>query len=303
MRLRRAFTRSKNVGGSSVVTERLRGLYSRPFGVGHFLARRELHGCRAVLTGASSGIGRVLAGELVRAGVRVLAVARRAERLEALARELAAGPGEIRVHAGDITDELVRRAVVEAAQERFGGIDLLVNNAGIGAMGRFAEASPERLRQVMEVNFFAPAELIRLALPLLQAGDRPLVVNVGSILGQAGIPFCAEYCASKFAVRGLSQSLRAELAPLGVDLLLVSPGTTETEFFERAIDARKLPWSDGRAMTAADVARQTVRAMRSGRSEIVLGSQAKLLAWAQRLVPGVVARVLAKYGRQYSGRE
>lgn len=261
------------------------------------MARRELHGCRAILTGASSGIGRALAIELVGAGVRVLAVARRADRLEALARELASGPGQMLVHAGDITDERTRRFVIEAAQERLGGLDLLVNNAGIGAMGRFAEASPERLRQVMEVNFFVPAELIRLAIPVLQAGRKPLVVNVGSILGQVGIPFCAEYCASKFAIRGLSQSLRAELAPVGIDLLLVSPGTTETEFFERAIDARKLPWSDGRAMTAASVARQTVRAMRAGRSEIVVGAQARLLAWAQRLVPGVVQRVLEKYGR------
>jgi len=272
-------------------------LRARPFGSGAILARRELHGCRAILTGASSGIGRALAIELVGAGVRVLAVARRAERLEALARELAAGPGEMLVHAGDITDEPTRRSVIETAQERLGGLDLLVNNAGIGAMGRFAEASPERLRQVMEVNFFAPAELIRLAIPVLKAGREPLVVNLGSILGQVGIPFCAEYCASKFAVRGLDQSLRAELAPVGIDLLLVSPGTTETEFFERAIDARKLPWSDGRAMTAASVARQTVRAMRAGRSEIVLGTQARLLAWAQRLAPGMVQRVLARYGR------
>jgi short-subunit dehydrogenase len=260
------------------------------------LATRELHRCRAILTGASSGIGRALAIELVSAGARVLAVARRAERLEALGRELAAGPGEIFVRAGDITDDATRRAVIGAAQEQLGGLDLLVNNAGIGAMGPFAEASPERLRQVMEVNFFAPAELTRLALPLLQVGRKPLVVNVGSILGQVGIPFCAEYCASKFAMRGLSQSLRAELAPSGIDLLLVNPGTTETEFFERAIDARKLPWSDGRAMTAEAAARQIVRAMRSGGNEIVLGSQAKLLSWAQRLVPGVVTRVLARYG-------
>src|SRR4051812_36620675 len=152
---------------------------------------------------------------------------------------------------------------METAREQLGGLDLLVNNAGIGAMGPFAEASPERLRQVMEVNFFAPAELIRLGLPLLQFGRKPLVVNVGSILGQVGIPLCAEYCASKFALRGLSQSLRAELAPVGIDLLLVSPGTTETEFFERAIDARKLPWSDRRAMAPGKAARQIVRAMRA----------------------------------------
>ena len=93
----------------------------------------------------------------------------------------------------------------------YGGLDLLVNNAGIGAQGRFAEADPARLRQIMEVNFFAPAEMTRAALPLLKQGRRPMIVNIGSILGHRGIPGTSEYCASKFAVQGFSESLRAEL--------------------------------------------------------------------------------------------
>src|SRR5204862_1887651 len=120
------------------------------------------------------------------------------------------------------------------AIREFGGLDALVNNAGIGALGRFDQADEARLRQVMEVNFFAPAEFVREALPHLKAGNRPIVVNIGSVLGHRAVPEKSEYCASKFALHGFSDALRAELAPLGIDVLLVSPSTTTSEFFAAA---------------------------------------------------------------------
>ena len=150
------------------------------------------------------------------------------------------------------------------------------------------EASPDRLRQVMELNFFAPAELTRAALPLLKAGRKPMVVNVGSILGHRGIPGCAEYCASKFALQGLSESLRAEFAPLGIDLLVVSPARTQTEFFQQAIDAGETPWSRIRGVSPEVVARRTVTAIRRGRHEIVISPSGKLVVWMNRLVPRVM---------------
>src|SRR5581483_9150141 len=125
-----------------------------------------------------------------------------------------------------------RLAALAAAQRQFGGLDILVNNAGVSAWGPFDQAGEDRLRRIREVNFFALAEMTREALPLVKAGRQPLVVNIASILGHRGIPLQAEYCASKFAVRGLSESLRPELARTGIDLLLVSPGTTDTEFFD-----------------------------------------------------------------------
>jgi short-subunit dehydrogenase len=260
------------------------------------MARRSIAGCRALLTGASSGIGFALAGELVRAGSRLLVVARRQDRLQELAAQLAGSPGEIYLHAGDVTSPAVRAEILARAQSELGGLDLLVNNAGIGAMGRFAEASPERLRQVMEVNFFAAAELTRAALPILATGTRPMVVNVGSILAHRGIPFCAEYCASKFALQGWSESLRAEVASSGIDVLVVSPGTTRTEFFERAIDARAMPWSSNRGMAPEAVARCIVSAIRSGRHEIVVGGSGKLLVWMNRLFPRAVDAFMGRYG-------
>jgi short-subunit dehydrogenase len=249
------------------------------------------------VTGASSGIGEVLARQLIAQGARLLVVARRAERLTELARSLRDARGQIEVFAGDVTDATVRAAALDRAAQAFGGLDLLVNNAGSGAMGRFDEATPERLRQVMEVDFFAPAEMIRLAVPLLRQGRAPLIVNMGSVLGHRGVPFCAEYCASKFALRGLSESLRAELAPLGIDLLLVSPARTQTEFFASALDGDKSRWPGLQGIPSDTVARQTVAAMRAGRHEIVPSASGKLLVWLSRLAPRVLDRVLARQAR------
>ncbi len=260
------------------------------------MARRSISGCRGILTGASSGIGWALATQLVRQGARLLVLARRPEKLAELAASLADAPGQIETFTGDVTQTDVRQAALERALARFGGLDLLINNAGSGALGRFADATPERLQKVMDVNFFAPAEMIRLALPVLKAGNRPIVVNVGSILAHRGIPLYTEYCASKFALQGLSESLRAEFAPLGIDLLVVSPGTTQTEFFESAIGAAKAPWPKPRGLPSEVVARHIVTSIRSGRHEIVISASGKLLVWMNRLFPRVLDRIFARYG-------
>jgi short-subunit dehydrogenase len=261
----------------------------------HPLPRRPIHGLRGILTGASSGIGRALAVELVREGARLVVSARRKEHLEQLAGELHPAPGQLEIVPGDITSDDLRRALVERAQTAFRGLDLVINNAGSGAMGPFAEASPERLRSVMEVNFFAAAEMTRLAVPLLKHGNRPIVVNVSSVLGHRGVPGCAEYCASKFALQGFSQSLRAELAADHIDVLVVSPATTETEFFDRAIDARtERPWWSQRGKSPQYVARQIARAIRKGKHEIVISPGGKLLVWTSRLFPRLVDWGLAK---------
>ncbi len=259
------------------------------------MARRSIAGCRGIVTGASSGIGKALARELVVQGARLLVVARREERLRELATSLAGAGGQVEVFAGDITSPEARAEMIDRAAAVFGGLDLLVNNAGIGAMGRFDEATSDRLRRVMEVNFFAPAELIRLALPLLRTGRRPMIVSVGSVLGHRGVPYCAEYCASKFALRGLSESLRAELFPLGIDVLVASPARTDTEFFAQAINPEQSRWPKLRGTPVETVARRTVTAIRRGRHEVVPTASGKLMVLASRLVPRVMDCVLARY--------
>ncbi|MFW5692841.1 MAG: SDR family oxidoreductase [Thermoguttaceae bacterium] len=260
------------------------------------MARRNLDGSRAIVTGASSGIGRELVRQLADAGARVVALARREERLRALADECAAAPGTVTPIAGDVTDAEVRRRAVEAAQAEFGGLDLLVNNAGVGAMGLFENADPDRLRRVMEVNFFALVELTRLALPVLRRGTSPMIVNVSSILGRRGVPYSSEYSASKFAVHGFSEALRAELSPHGIDLLVVSPGTTETEFFDSVIERTgDPPWPEHRPVSAAEVARRTILAMRRGKHEIVPYLWGKVLLGLNRLSPTLVDRLMTRY--------
>jgi short-subunit dehydrogenase len=261
------------------------------------MSTRSIEGARILITGASSGIGRELARALLRQGADVVVTARREDRLRELADEFrSAGRRIIRV-VGDITDMAVRESLLRAAQDTLGGLDILVNNAGVGAIGPFSRASADRLRRVMEVNFFAPAELIRTALPLLRAGRRPLIVNMGSVLGHVALPHKSEYCASKFALHGLSDALRAELSREGIDLLLVSPSTTESEFADHVLE------TDGRPprrplgrMSAHRVARKTVRAMCRGRHEIILSPGGKLAVWFDRLSPPLANRLIARWG-------
>ncbi|RIK74750.1 MAG: glucose dehydrogenase [Planctomycetota bacterium] len=260
------------------------------------MAKREIAGSRALVTGASSGIGREIALELGRRGADVVVLARSADKLETLAAEFADLPGRCAVHAGDVVDDAVRHAAVRRATEAFGGLDILVNNAGIGALGPFETATAERLRRIMEVNFFAAAELIRVALPTLKHGRKPIVANVTSILGRVGIPHSSEYCASKFALEALSQSLRAELYKHGVDVLAVAPGSTETEFFDHTIEmASRPPWVGRNGVPAAAVARAAVDAIASGKRAIVPNFRGWLMCVAQRIWPGGVDLVLRKY--------
>ena len=142
------------------------------------MAKREIQGSRAIVTGASSGIGREIARALAAEGAHVVLNARRRNRLEELAAEVATGEPSFEIVAGDVTDPAVRAHTVHAAVSRFGGLDILVNSAGIGAMGLFEDADPERLRPIMEVNFFALVEMIRVALPALKQGTNPIIVNV-----------------------------------------------------------------------------------------------------------------------------
>jgi short-subunit dehydrogenase len=258
------------------------------------MSRRHIAGCRALVTGASSGIGRSLALELARRGADLVVVARRRERLEELAAHVSALGRRCEIVVGDVTDQALREEAIACARQRLGGLDLLVNNAGVGAVGPFERASPERLRQVMEVNFFALAEMTRAALPLLKQGRRPMVVNLASILSHQAIPGSSEYCASKFAVRGFSQSLRAELRPLGIDVLVVSPAGTESEFWEHLVDQQGPPSFKGRATSAEVVARRIVRAIERGQHELFPTWPARLVWWGQRLAPRMLEWIVAR---------
>jgi short-subunit dehydrogenase len=261
------------------------------------MPHRRLTDRRALITGASSGIGRALAIELARHGVDCVLLARREDRLTEVVRQInSIGRRAIGI-AGDVTDPAARRRALDTARNQLGGLDILVNNAGIAAHGRFAEADPGRLRPIMEVNFFAPAELIREALPLLRKGRQPIVVNIGSILGHRGCPHKSEYSASKFALHGFSEALRPELLTLGIDLLVVAAGPTDTEHFDTLIEEKgEMPWGNPRRKPASEVTRSIVRAIERGKNEVVTSWRGWFWLLLNRLSPRLVDGIMARYG-------
>jgi short-subunit dehydrogenase len=252
---------------------------------------RKLDGLRIVITGASQGIGRALAEAAARRGAHVLAAARSDDLLADLAQKVRASGGMIETVHADITKSEDREAIAGAALRHFGGVDVLVNNAGIGATGHFAEVSPERLRKIMEVNFFAVVETTRQFLPLLRLGTTPAILNISSIAGKRGIPARSEYSASKFAVQGFSEALRAELAKDGIDVLLVCPGLTQTNFSQNMLEQKAaLQLDHMRGMTAEAVAEATLRALERGRNEVSLSLNGLLIVLVNRLFPRLADR-------------
>ena len=259
-------------------------------------SRITLNGARIIVTGASSGIGWALAEQLAREKSRLVLAARNQDRLEELARTIRAQGSEAHVVSTDVTDPGQRARLVEAATARLGGIDILINNAGVGAMGFFSEAHEDRLRRIFEVNFFAITELTRLALPHLREGHNPMVVNVSSILGRRAIPGCTEYCASKFALAGWSEGLRAELVHQGIHVLLVCPGRILTNFQENLLEDKvRFGWQNHRAMTAERCAQLIVRAIRRRKNELTTTAEGKMLVWLNRLSPRLLDYLLARF--------
>ncbi len=250
------------------------------------MTRRRIEGMRVLITGASQGIGKALAETAARRGARVLAVARSASLLHELADQLRAEGNPIITAEADVTNPDDRRKMVEAAVRQFGGLDILVNNAGIGATGHFVEVGPERLRRIMEVNFFGLTEMTRAFLPLLRHGVRPAIVNISSIAGKRGLPARSEYSASKFAVEGFSEALRTEVAKDGIDVIVVCPGLTQTNFSHNMLEQRaRMPMDHMRGMTSEAVAQATLRALERGRSRVYLTWQGKMIVWFSRFLP------------------
>jgi short-subunit dehydrogenase len=257
--------------------------------------RRHIEGSRILITGASQGIGKALAEAAARRGARVLAVARQGGLLRELAEQLRKEGGVLDVVAADITKLEDRQRIIDTAVQRFGGIDVLVNNAGIGATGHFVECGPERLRQIMEVNFFGLTEITRACLPLLKRGNRPAIVNVSSIAGKRALPARSEYSASKFAVEGFTEALRPEVAKDGIDVIVVCPGLTQTNFSQNMIEQKaRMAMDHMRGMSAEDVALATLRAIERSQREVILTLPGKLICLVSRFFPRLADRIAAR---------
>lgn len=253
------------------------------------MARRKLSGLRVLVTGASQGIGRALVTEAAKRGCRVLAAARSQPLLDELAAEVRAAGGTVATVVADVTKPEDRAAMVSAAAQHFGGLDALINNAGIGATGHFMDSEPEVLRQIFETNFFGLTETTRAFLPLLKQGTTPAIVNISSVVGKRALPARSLYSASKFAVMGFSEAIRAELAKDGVDVLVVSPGLTQTNFSKNMLEQKaKMQLDHMRGMTSDEVAAATLKALERGSLDVTLTLRGKMLVLVNRFAPWVV---------------
>lgn len=251
---------------------------------------------RVLLTGASSGIGWYLASELVRAGAYVVVTSRREDRLQKLRQSFGNPRRRLIAVPGDISDPAHRQNLVDTAVSELGGIDLVFNNAGIGAVGAFEDATQERLRRIFEVDFFGVTELTRLALPHLHKGVNPAICIVSSVLAHRGMPRKSEYCAAKFALRGWTESLRLELKPTGIDVVTISPSTTNSEFFDSLLDSDPVEKTIKFGIQSAErVAQSILGAVKKGRRELILSPGGKALVWLSRLAPGLMDKILLQY--------
>lgn len=253
------------------------------------MARRKLNGLRVLVTGASQGIGRALVTEAAKRGCRVLAAARSQPLLDELAAEVRSAGGTVATVIADVTKPDDRAAMVASATQHFGGLDVLINNAGIGATGHFMDSEPEVLRQIFETNFFGLTETTRVFLPLLKQGTTPAIVNISSVVGKRALPARSLYSASKFAVMGFSEAIRAELAKDGIDVLVVSPGLTQTNFSKNMLEQKaKMQLDHMRGMTSEEVAIATLRAIERGSLDVTLTLRGKMLVLVNRFAPWVV---------------
>jgi short-subunit dehydrogenase len=248
---------------------------------------------RAVLTGAGGGIGRAAAVRLAPLCDTLILVGRHGATLAALQEEVERAGGHGRAVVADLTSAAGRVAVLHAARETPGGVDLLVNNAGSGDFAWLADQDEQMLERLVSVNVFAPIALTRLLLPVLLSQRAARIVNVGSVFGYLGYPGYAAYSASKFALRGFSEALRRELADGPVRVSYFAPRATRTAMNRSAV--RELNAALGVAMDEpALVAGELVALLRRPAGERVLGMPERLFARLNQILPGLVDQALRR---------
>ena len=261
-----------------------------------------------VVTGASSGIGRELAVALARKGAHVTLAARDERALAEVVAECEAAGGRAVAVAADVSDEAACRRVVEAAVGAAGGIDALVNNAGISMWGRFDELEDlSMVERIMRVNYLGSVYCTRYALPHLKR-RKGLLVAVSSLTGKFGVPTRTAYSASKHAVQGFFDSLRVELIGSGVDVLVVSPGFVATPIRARALGPDGKPTGESprdessETMSTEECVRLIVRAMERRDRELVMTARGRFGLWMKLIAPGFVDRLALKALRERNDR-
>ena len=248
----------------------------------------------ALVTGASSGIGAQIARDLAARGTRVALVARRLDRLETAAREIAATGGEALPIRCDVGERVVVEATVREVIDRWGSVDVLVNAAGYGRHVLFKDHPVDDVERMMRTNYLGTVYAVKAALPSMRSRGQGWIVNVASVAGRLAQPDEAAYSATKFAVAGLSDALAYELEPLGIRVLAVYPGLVHTEMITPGVLAR-LPERVGTtALEPAAVSRAVIRALEHGRREVTVPGWMAMAYAVRALFPGLHHRLTAR---------
>ncbi|VTS02199.1 short-chain dehydrogenase reductase sdr : Oxidoreductase, short-chain dehydrogenase/reductase family protein OS=uncultured planctomycete GN=HGMM_F13D05C11 PE=3 SV=1: adh_short [Gemmata massiliana] len=274
--------------------------------------RRDVRGRVVLVTGASRGIGRRVAERLAKLGAILALTARSVDDLTTLADALKATGARVEVFAGDLTKSEDRTRIVSQTVECFGRLDVLMNCAGVCSFGEFSSSSEEVVRKVLEVNFFAPVEMIRVAAPHLtrsfetaRDGWRPAIVNLASICGRWGIPSMSEHCASKHAFVGLTESLRGEFERFGIDVLLVLPGLVRSDDLQKHLlrNEGKIHLNFEGAQPSDEVADSVVRSLLNNRVERAVGFASWWVWFGKRMFPRGVRFFMQRKVWKYARRE
>jgi len=256
---------------------------------------KDFNGRWALVTGASAGIGIALARELASHGAKIILTARRVERLEALASELAGNGTEVRIVAADLNDPAAPQQIYDATEGAGIAVDILINNAGLGQFGAFAESPVEQELSQVRVNCEAVVRLSRLFVPRMVERRRGWVLILASTASFQPVPYLSTYAATKVFDRFFALGLAAEVARFGVKVTALCPGPTESEFFQVARSEGFLP---GGKQSAEAVARLGVDALAKGQRVIVPYFGGRVIAQLTRFLPvGLITRVIEKRAR------
>lgn len=256
----------------------------------------QLHNKRIILTGASSGIGRELAQELSNRGASVLLVARRLGELSQISQQINDAGGITRITAADITKPDGRELIINEAVRHFGGVDILINNAGISDFNAFDQVDPVLIERIYKTNVIAPMLLTQSVLPQMIEQGQGRIVNTGSIFGSIGFAFFAAYSSSKFAMRGFSESLRRELAGSGVEVTYIAPRAVKTainnESVYRMAEAVKMKMDEPQV-----VAKWIIRCIEKDKKDAYYGLAEHIFVKLNGILPRIVDKGLGKQNR------
>ncbi|OJT25016.1 short-chain dehydrogenase [Archangium sp. Cb G35] len=259
---------------------------------------RKIQGSVVVITGASSGIGRATALAFTRHGAKVVLAARNEQPLHEVASQCAGLGAETLVVPTDVTDEASVKELARRAVERFGRLDIWVNNAAVTGFGFFEDTPPDVFRRIIDTNFFGYVHGARAALPLFREQGSGVLINNASMVARMSEPYVSAYVASKHAIRGLSQSLRQELAvkkARDIHVCVVMPATIDTPFFQHAANysgraAKAMP----PVYPAERVARAIVHMAQWPRRELFVGNSARQFNLLSFVAPGLAERLMAR---------